>query len=95
MKYILLFHLILSGITPSFQENKSDIIFTSDKYTMSSMQTENHGLCINEKIGKLSIPDTIKIKAKVLKIRNKRNGYIVDVIDTNNLNYYALCGWNC
>lgn len=40
------------------------------------------------------IPDTLITKAKVLKIDKQKYGFLIDVMDVNNYNYYKIVSWS-
>jgi hypothetical protein len=38
-------------------------------------------------------PDTVITKAKVLKIEKQKYGFLIDIMDVNNSNYYKIVSW--
>lgn len=40
------------------------------------------------------IPDTVITKAKVLKIDKQKYGFLIDIMDVNNYNYYKIVSWS-
>ncbi len=94
MKYkiILIFLLITSNSFSQANHNKRFVVSIIPIQPLN-YQTEQMKLQVKCNVYLRFIPDTVISKARVLKIKKQKYGFLIDIMDVDNSNYYKIVSW--
>jgi hypothetical protein len=90
---ILIFFLIIATNSFSQVYQKKCFVDSIQLIQPFNYQAEQIKLQVKRNGYSRFIPDTVITKAKVLKITKQKHGFLIDIMDVNNLNYYKIVSW--